>query len=117
MGASDSPPTKRKFEREARRFSCEFRTQGENYRGFVHDLSARGLFLQTVAVPPEGSEVRLKLYDPQEQPIELVARVARLRSSHRSLSALETGGIGLRIESAPEAYFQLVLDLGRASAR
>ncbi len=92
--------------------TCELRIQGESHKGFVLDLSARGLFVQTVATPPKGTEVRLKLYDHGDTPMELVARVARLRSSHRSLAAVEARGLGLQIESAPEAYFALVLALG-----
>ena len=92
--------------------TCELRMQGESFKGFVLDLSARGLFVQTGATPPEGTEVRVKLYDHGDSAMELIARVARLRSSHRSLAAVEARGLGLRIESAPEAYFALVLSIG-----
>ncbi len=92
------------------------RIRGQNYRGVVTDLSARGLFIQTKTVADEDTEVQVRLYDVDSDPIDLIARVARRRTSHRSLAALEMGGLGLRVVSAPEAYFELLLSVRKPNS-
>ncbi len=106
---SDPPQQKRKFEREARRIPCELRCEGTDYTGFILDISARGIFVQTTATPADDCQVRLRLRGLEDTEIEVVTRVARRRNTHRSLAALEAGGLGLRLESAPEEYFRFVL--------
>ena len=109
--AKAGEPDKRKFRREAHRVPCELRIGGRDHRGFVLDISARGLFVQTKATAPDGTEVQLVLRGPDRDPIHLTATVARIKASHRAVAVVKTGGLGLRVDSAPEDFFKLVMEL------
>ncbi|MCG8590390.1 MAG: PilZ domain-containing protein [Proteobacteria bacterium] len=105
---------RRRFARCKHRVPCILHAGGESHRGFVIDLSARGMFLQTNASVPEGSSLRLEL-QPRDEKIEVLATVARRRKPHRSAFPVMVAGIGLEIGSAPESYYQLVAELGTPS--
>lgn len=68
----------------------------------------------TLTIPVE-LPVRVVL-DIADVSIPIEAEVARTKKSHRVVSSVEPGGIGLSIHSAPEAYYQLLqrLDDGEA---
>ncbi|MGB0620189.1 MAG: PilZ domain-containing protein [Myxococcota bacterium] len=98
----------RKFEREKRRISCEFRTAGLSHMGLVSDLSARGLFIQSSRMPDDGAQLDVLLHDSEFGEIQLWGRVVRTKSPHRSLANIDPGGFGVVIESASEDFFRLV---------
>jgi hypothetical protein len=97
---------RRKGERLRRRVTCEIESAGSRHRGIVLDVSPRGLFVQTDATPPLDGTVRLRLRVDGEV-LDLEARVARKRVVPRQLASVTAGGLGFRIDSAPEQYFRL----------
>lgn len=101
---------KRRFPRQGLRIPCGFRSGGEEGRGFVTDVSAGGLFLQTMARLEPGREVHLSLHPPDAPAIEVLGIVARSRVGHRDAVSVLRPGIGVQIEAAPEAWYQLVLE-------
>ncbi len=115
--ANAGEPEQRKFRRETHRVPCELRFGGTDHRGFVLDISAGGLFVQTKATAPDGTEVQLVLRSPDRDPIHLTATVARTKTSHRAVAAVKTGGMGLQVDSAPEDFFQLGMELGAKASR
>jgi len=86
--------------------TCEIESDGSRHTGIVLDVSPRGLFVQTDATPPLDGTVRLRLRLDGEA-LDLEARVARKRVVPRQLASVTAGGLGFRIDSAPEEYFRL----------
>jgi Tfp pilus assembly protein PilZ len=72
----------------------------------VLNVSRCGLFIQTSAGPSPGASVAIDL-DVASQPdtLPIGARVVWRRVVAPHLRALSQGGIGVRIDSAPEAYY------------
>ena len=103
---------KRKFQREKHRVGCEYRSGGVSHQGILVDLSASGLFIQSSMKPEEGDLVEVVLHEPELGEISLRGRVRRVKVSHRSAAVVSQGGFGVEIESAPEGYFQLLVQLG-----
>jgi hypothetical protein len=106
------PPTEngRTFDRFRQRVSCVIRDGVSKHQGFVTDMSASGVFLQTRGRLSTGKQVVVDL-DFDGQTMTLTGEITRVRQSNRSAVQVSTGGFGLRIQSAPEAYFQLIMDL------
>jgi hypothetical protein len=84
----------------------------------VLNVSRGGLFIQTSAGPPPGAEVMVDLdVASGSAPLPIGAKVVWRRVVAPHLRTLSQGGIGIRIESAPEAYFQFLSAVaGGASA-
>jgi hypothetical protein len=102
----------RRFCRYNSRIPCRLRRDGAVQIGFVTDLSASGFFVQTSAQLSPGSKLVLELDIEGTSSLHLDGLVVRTRKSHRAaLSVASQRGVGVKIESAPEEYFQLVLDL------
>lgn len=101
---------KRRFPRQGLRIPCGFSCGQEEGRGFVVDVSAGGLFLQTMTRLEPGREVRLRLDPPDAPAIEILGTVARTRVGHREAVSVVRPGVGVQIDAAPEAWYQLVLD-------
>ncbi|TDJ15265.1 MAG: hypothetical protein E2O69_12320 [Deltaproteobacteria bacterium] len=103
---------RRRAERTRRRMACSLWVGQRRHTGIVLDISATGLFIQTSASPPPNSVVELELSMPGESEVVLVrAVVARRKAVPPRLITVAHGGLGLRIENAPEAYFTLVASL------
>ena len=101
---------RRKFRRHRVRLPAEFRVGGRDYRGFVVDLSASGLFIQSSAGGLEsGTDAVVSIRS--EPAMQVIGKITRQRARHRDMATIESPGIGIRIESAPEEYYQLVLTL------
>lgn len=101
----------RRFPRQTHRVPCHFRAGGEEGRGFVIDVSASGLFIQTVARLEVGLQIQVVL-EPYDAPaIDLSGVVARAPTPHRSATAVVRSGVGVRLDGAPEAYFKLLMEL------
>jgi hypothetical protein len=99
---------KRGLSRVKKRLPCELEVDGVTHTGLVLDVSARGLFVQTAATPGPGTSLTVRLHPPGGRAIVVQGRVARRRMVPRRLASLASGGIGLRVESAPEEFFQLL---------
>ena len=96
---------KRRHQRVKRRFSCEFVTGEQRYRGIVVELSQGGLFVQTDATTPLGAEVVLQLAGSGAVPnMTLRALVVRRRMVPAPLAVAVRRGIGLELLEAPREY-------------
>lgn len=107
----DDNSNKRQYRRHSRRLSCIYRVEGKDARGFITNISARGFFIQARNHPEPGADVIVTIEHDPTLPIVLTGTIARLRKTHRSMANIEQPGIGVQIDSAPEDYYQLVLDL------
>ena len=81
------------------------------HRGFVTNLSASGLYLQTRAKLESGTKLMIEVEANVDSQIVLTGTVARMRRSHRATTVIHQPGIGIELVSAPEAYFQLIMEL------
>jgi hypothetical protein len=92
--------------------ACTIVVGQRRHSGFVLDVSATGLFVQTSASPPPGSQVEVELSVPGERdPVHIRAAVARRKVVPPRLRTVAHGGVGLQIQSAPEAYFTMIAAL------
>jgi hypothetical protein len=103
---------KRQFRREKRRMACKFELDGHVCNGFVSDVSARGMFINTASQPIPGSEIEITLSEDCSGEIALRGRIARLRKSHHAAMAIIPSGFGVEIDYAPEAFFELLVEMG-----
>lgn len=109
---SDEEKTEqRQYRRHPRRLACNYRVEGKELRGFITNVSARGFFIQARNHPEPGAEVIVTIEHEPTPPIVVTGTIARLRKTHRSMANIEQPGIGIQIDSAPEDYYQLVLDM------
>jgi len=76
----------------------------------VTDVSASGLFLQTLANLAGSAQLIIDI-DWNGEHITLMGKVAHVRQSNRSATAVNTSGFGFHIQSAPEDYFRLIMEL------
>lgn len=95
---------RRRAVRRRRRIPCDLWLNGKRHRGFVVDLSERGLYVQTRAAPRPHDPLRVSLRDEAGEALELEARVARRYVVPERLASVVRGGIGLEVLDAPEAY-------------
>jgi len=92
--------------------ACSLLIDKRHYTGIVLDVSATGLFIQTSASPSPNEVVDLELSIPgNPEVVPVRAIVARRKVVPPRLITVAHGGIGHRIENAPEAYFSMVASL------
>jgi hypothetical protein len=92
--------------RYKRRVPCELTHQGARHPGLVLNVSRGGLFVQTGARALPGSRVRVALSPGRGDPsIALETRVVWKRIASPRLQSFVHGGVGLCIQSAPEAWY------------
>jgi Tfp pilus assembly protein PilZ len=92
-----------------KRLPCRVKVAGSSYAGMVLNVSRGGLFIQTSAGPPPGAGVTVDLdVANRTATVPIGARVVWRRVVAPHLRTLSQGGVGVRIESAPEAYFQFL---------
>jgi hypothetical protein len=96
---------RRETHRTRRRVPCLFRYEGHLHNGLVVDLSVGGMFLQTDTAVSPGTELTLHLRGETFEDIELRGRVVRRRFTPTVLATLIRRGVGIRILSAPSAYY------------
>ena len=101
----------RQYQRHARRAACSFQSPEGTQRGFITNVSARGFFIQTRNRLEPATEIVVTIENDPDPPMIVTGTVARARSSHRSMSSIDQSGIGVQIDSAPEDYYRLVLEL------
>jgi hypothetical protein len=106
----DEKKDQRQYRRHTRRLSCGFRVAGRDNRGFITNISARGFFIQARNQPEPGDELVVTIEDKGSDPIVVTGTVARMRKSHPSLSSIVPPGIGILVNTAPESYYQLILE-------
>ena len=102
----------RRSQRTKKRLACTPVIGGHRTAGIVLDLSATGLFVQASANPPPGAKLDLEIDIPGESQRPLLAvRVARMKVVPPRLKSVVHGGVGLQIDSAPEAFFRYLTKL------
>ncbi len=99
-----------RFDRYRHRVPCDLVLAGGQHRGIVTDVSASGLYVCTNERCDPGASVRLVLHDENDE-LELDACVVREHRTSRHYTTGIPSGLGLRIVSAPENYFQLLARL------
>jgi hypothetical protein len=75
----------------------------------VLNVSRSGLFIQTSAAPPPGSAVVIDLdVASGSEPVAIEGRVVWRRMVASHLRSITQGGVGVRIVSAPDAYYSFI---------
>ncbi len=97
-----------------RRVSCEIIVGGSRHTGVVLNLSPGGFFIQTGASPALGMKIDIELRRRDGEILELEATVANKRVVPRTLISAARGGIGCKLATPPEAYYQLLGSLAPA---
>jgi hypothetical protein len=94
--------------RSKKRIPCEVKSGQHRHAGMILDVSATGLFIQTSAAHPPGTRVNVDVNLPSGSQLLLQGSVARRKVVPARLRSVETGGIGVRLDYAPEEFFQLI---------
>jgi hypothetical protein len=83
------------------------------HHAVVLDLSAQGLFLGMAAdARKEIERCQLTLQPERGEQIELVVDIVRQLLVPLPLLTMARGGVGVRIVSAPDAYYDLLSEMG-----
>jgi hypothetical protein len=99
---------RRTQDRIKKRVPCEISAGGTRQRGFILDVSPKGLFVQTSKPIDSGVEIGVELNPPGRAAIALRARVARSRRVPPSLTSVASPGVGLRLTMAPPEWYEFV---------
>jgi Tfp pilus assembly protein PilZ len=95
-----------------KRLPCRLKVAGNSHAAMVLNLSRSGLFVQTSAGPPPGASVMIDLDVANRSDIVPIGgKVVWRRMVAPHLRTISQGGIGVRIESASEAYFRFLSDV------
>jgi Tfp pilus assembly protein PilZ len=97
-----------------KRVPCRLSVPSGSYSGMVLNVSRGGLFVQTSAGASPGDAVHLDLAVDEAQPVPVDARVVWRRVVASHLRTVSTGGIGVHIQYASDAYFGFVACLAAA---
>ena len=101
---------RRGSDRKKRRIPCSLWVGTREHNALVLDLSPTGLFIQTHSRTQRGERLRVQIHEVVT--MELVVEVARTKHVPPNLLAATKGGIGVRVVSAPEEYYQFLRDIG-----
>jgi hypothetical protein len=94
--------------RVRRELPCALLVEGRRHRGFVQDISAWGLFVQTPGELPPGADAIVDFRTPEGRRFVLEASVPHRRQVSLSLASLGARGVGLHIQDPPAAYLRWV---------
>ena len=95
---------KRERERKKTRVSVRFGAGQTDRLGLITDVSARGLYITTNSVLPNGSAVRVQVPVPGGDPVVLDGKVMRSRRVAAQLVMLTKGGMGVRLDNVPPEW-------------
>jgi len=98
-----------------KRVPCRLQVTGSAHSGMVLNLSRGGLFVQTTAGASPGDAVHLDLAVGDAEPLPIDARVVWRRVVAPHLRTVSTGGMGLHIQYANDAYFGFVAGLASSN--
>jgi Tfp pilus assembly protein PilZ len=101
--------------RYRKRLPCRLEVPNGAYSGMVLNLSRGGLFVQTSAAAGPGEAVHLDLSLADADAIGLDTRVVWRRVVAPHLRSVSTGGMGVHIQYAHDAYFGLVAQLAEGA--
>ena len=91
-----------------KRVPCRLQVTGSAHSGMVLNVSRGGLFVQTTAGASPGDSVHLDLAVGDAEPLPVDARVVWRRVVAPHLRTVSTGGMGLHIQYANDAWFGFV---------
>jgi uncharacterized protein (TIGR02266 family) len=94
-------------QRRQTRIPAEFRAAGRTGRGEVRNVSQGGLFVGTLSIPDEGTEIEVTLTSPGKVPVEVKGLVWWTAPAGRAVPC----GFGLRVLDDDEGYKRLVESL------
>lgn len=101
--------TGRIADRTKHRAPCTITAGGQRYNALVLDLSRTGLFIQTSAKPAIGDRLDIELVI-HGKVAAMHVEVARRKQVPPQLLNVAHGGVGVRILSAPEEFYQLLME-------
>jgi hypothetical protein len=108
--------TGRVFERKRRQMPCTLRVDGKHHGGLILDVSPGGLFIQSSAKIKPGDRLEIQTTLPGvEGRVCMQVEVVRKVIVPAHLLKVARGGVGVRILSAPESYYQFMDALGVSS--
>ena len=93
------------------RFLVEWQRDGLVCTGFTHDISPTGVFIRTVYIPDNGESVTIELLVRSGQKLRLRGTVVRSIRVPSNLRRYVASGFCIRLDQAPEEYFQLLASL------
>ncbi len=99
---------RREHVRKRRETRCELFAGGHWHDGVARDVSLRGLYVKTAVSVDCGALVRVRLHPSGGAPIELLATAPYQRVLPHSLDAIDSGGVGLCVRTAPVEYSRFV---------
>jgi hypothetical protein len=94
-----------------KRVPCRFSVPGGSYSGMVLNVSRGGMFVQTSAAVSPGDAVHIELAAGDAEPLGVDARVVWRRVVAPRLRTVSTGGMGVHIQYACDAYFGFLAQL------
>ncbi len=97
--------------RKKRRIPCTLWVGEREHSALILDVSPSGLFVQTHAKTQRSERLHL-FFSQGSDMLELIVEVVRTKSVPQNLLAATKGGIGVRIVSAPEEYYEMLTALG-----
>ncbi len=92
---------KRGRQRKKTRLSIRFGAERPDKMGLITDVSDGGIYIATNAVLPPGSAVHVRVPVPGGEPMQLDGCVTRARRVPPAFVMISTGGMGVRLKSAP----------------
>jgi hypothetical protein len=97
--------------RYRKRVPCRLQVAGSAHSGMVLNVSRTGMFVQTTAGAGPGHAVHLDLVADGPTALSVDARVIWRRVVPPHLRTVSTGGMGVKIQYASDAYFGFVAGL------
>jgi hypothetical protein len=101
------PPSNRR----KRRYLVEWLKDDYVCTGFTQDISPTGIFVRSTHIPDVGSAVSLKLLLPEGRKLNVRGTVVRSYRVPANLRRYIASGFAIRLNEAPEDYFQLLARL------
>ena len=104
-------PKYRPNSRRKCRYLVEWVRWGVLCTGFTLDISPTGLFVRTTYIPENGESVTIHLLVRAGKKLRLRGTVVRSYRVPASLRHYVASGFGIRLDEAPEEYFELLASL------
>ena len=91
--------------------NCEVTLDGSSHVGVVMDISPGGFFVQTGGAARVGEDVDVALRRHDGSTIDVRATVTNLRRVPRRLATVAKGGLGCRLNTAPDSYYTMLSEI------
>jgi hypothetical protein len=100
----------RESDRSKQRAPFTVTLNGRRHNGLLLDISRTGLFIQTSAKPEPGTRLDIEVV-LDGKPVSMLVEVTRRKQVPAQLLTVAHGGIGVRILSTGEEFFQLLANI------